>query len=97
MRRVPREGVSIVRQWTSDARSKTKIAAMARKASATSATIIRNKRRRPDWSRPLPHPVIIPTIMTPETLADVRKLIMHLPESFRAKSTWHYVANRASV
>ena len=25
-----------------------------------------------------------------ETLADVRKLIMHLPDSVRAKSTWHY-------
>ncbi len=32
--------------------------------------------------------------MTLETLADVRKLIMHLPESFRAKSTWHYVAGQ---
>jgi hypothetical protein len=51
-------------------------------------------RKRPDWSRRLPQPLIIPTIMTLETLADLRKLIMHLPESFRAKSTWHYVARQ---
>ncbi len=94
MHRVSREEVSPVHQWASDARSKTKTAALARPASATAATIIPNKRRRPDWSRPLRHPLIIPSIVTLETLADVRKLIMHLPDSVRAKSTWHYVAGR---
>ncbi len=51
-------------------------------------------RKRPDWSRRLPRPLIIPTIMTFKTRADVRKLIMHLPESFHAKSTWHCVAGQ---
>ncbi len=32
--------------------------------------------------------------MTLETLADVRNLIMHLPESVRAKATWHSVAGQ---
>ena len=47
---------------------------------------------RPDWSRPLPRPLVIPGVMTLKTLADVRKLLGHLPKDVRAKSTWQHVA-----
>jgi hypothetical protein len=47
-----------------------------------------------DWSRPLPQPLRVPGIMTLQTLADVRVLLERLPESFRAKATWRYVADR---
>ena len=51
------------------------------------------KRRRPDWSRTLPRPLVIPGVMTLRALADVRKLIeKHLPKETRAKSTWQHVA-----
>jgi hypothetical protein len=46
---------------------------------------------RPNWSRPLPRPLIIPTVMTLRTLADVRALMRHLPEDRRARWTWQYV------
>jgi hypothetical protein len=46
---------------------------------------------KPDWSRRLPRPLIIPGVMTLKTLADVRKLIGHLPKDHRAKSTWQHV------
>jgi hypothetical protein len=51
------------------------------------------KALRRDWSRPLPQPLIIPGVMTLATLDDVRKLLRHLPASFRAKSTWQHVAD----
>jgi hypothetical protein len=49
-------------------------------------------RKRPDWSRPLPQPIVIPDLMTVRTLADVRTLLGHLPKEYRAKETWRRVA-----
>jgi hypothetical protein len=46
---------------------------------------------RPNWSRPLPRPLTIPTVMDLVTLADVRTLLGHLPKETRAKSTWQHV------
>ena len=37
---------------------------------------------KPDWSRPLPRPLTIPTVMKLSTLADVRDLVeKHLPRT----------------
>jgi hypothetical protein len=47
---------------------------------------------RPNWSRPLPRPLTIPTVMDLVTLADVRTLLGHLPKETREKSTWQHVA-----
>jgi hypothetical protein len=47
---------------------------------------------RPNWSRPLPLPLVIPDVMTLKTLADLRQLMRHLPEDRRARSTWRQVA-----
>lgn len=47
---------------------------------------------RPNWSRTLPQPLIIPDVMILATLADVRELMKHLPEDRRARSTWRRVA-----
>jgi hypothetical protein len=38
---------------------------------------------RPNRSRPLPRPLAIPTVMDLVTLADVRKLLGHLPKETR--------------
>jgi hypothetical protein len=46
---------------------------------------------RPNWSRTLPRPLTIPTVMDLITLADVRALLGHLPKERRAKSTWQHV------
>ena len=46
---------------------------------------------RPNWSRPLPRPLTIPTIMDLVTLADLRALIGHLPKETRARKTWQHV------
>jgi hypothetical protein len=46
---------------------------------------------RPNWSRALPRPLTIPTIMDLVTLADVRTLLCHLPKEARAKDTWQHV------
>jgi hypothetical protein len=53
-----------------------------------------SKRSSPsDWSRPLPRPLTIPTVMQLETLADVRDLIdKHLPIQLRTKPSWRYLA-----
>jgi hypothetical protein len=48
----------------------------------------------PNWSRPLPKPLVIPSVMTLKTLADVRELMQHLPEENRSKATWRYVASQ---
>ena len=47
-----------------------------------------------NWRRPLPRPIVIPRIMTLETLEDVRALVhRHLPTEYRAKQTWRRVAS----
>jgi hypothetical protein len=47
----------------------------------------------PNWSRPLPRPLVIPKVMTLKTVGDVRTLIAkHLPAHFRDKQTWQHVA-----
>src|ERR1700734_2543353 len=46
-----------------------------------------------NWRRPLPRPIVIPKVMTLETLEDVRALVhRHLPAEYRAKDTWQRVA-----
>jgi len=47
---------------------------------------------RPNWSRPLPRPLKIPSVMTLKTLADVRELVGHLPGECRERDTWRHVA-----
>jgi len=54
-------------------------------------------RKHPDWSRPLPRPLKIPSVMTLKTLADVRGLIRRLPKDHRAKSTWQHVENQLNA
>jgi hypothetical protein len=54
-------------------------------------------RKRLDWSRPLPQPLQIldendKPIITLKTLADVRKMLLRLPEPFQLKTTWGHVA-----
>ena len=50
-----------------------------------------------NWRRPLPRPIVIPRIMTLETLEDVRALVhRHLPTEYRAKQTWQRVASITS-
>jgi hypothetical protein len=47
---------------------------------------------RPNWSRPLPRPLVIPGVMNLVTLANVRRLIeRHLPEDRRNLPTWRHV------
>ncbi len=47
---------------------------------------------RPNWSRALPRPLVIPTVMTLKTLANVRELMRHLPAEHRGRPTWRHVA-----
>jgi hypothetical protein len=50
---------------------------------------------RPDWSRPLPRPIVIPTVLQLTTLADVRSLIeRHLASNRRVVPTWRYVRQK---
>ena len=45
---------------------------------------------RPNWSRPLPRPLKILTVMTPKT---IRELVeRHLPAECRERETWQHVA-----
>jgi hypothetical protein len=47
----------------------------------------------PNWSRPLPRPIIIPNVMKLDTLGDVRALVeKHLPAEYRTKFTWRQLA-----
>ena len=47
---------------------------------------------RPNWSRKLPRPLKIPSVMTLRTLADVRALLGHVPAERRRLDTWQHVA-----
>jgi hypothetical protein len=48
---------------------------------------------RPNWKRPLPRPLKIPSVMTLTTLADIRELVeRHLPAECRERDTWQHVA-----
>ena len=47
---------------------------------------------RPDWSRALPRPLVIPDVMTLTTLGDVRTLMSHLPEDRLQRQMWRHVA-----
>lgn len=47
----------------------------------------------PNWSRPLPRPVVIPDVMKLDTLGDVRALVeKHLPPEYRTKFSWRQLA-----
>jgi hypothetical protein len=49
---------------------------------------------RPNWSRALPRPLVIPEVTTLKTLADVRTLMRHLPVDRPERSTWRHVADQ---
>jgi hypothetical protein len=53
---------------------------------------IEEMRKHPDWSRPLPRPLEIPSTMTLKMLDDVRELLKHLPKGHRGRSSWRHVA-----
>jgi hypothetical protein len=48
----------------------------------------------PDWSQPLPQPLVIPGFMTLAMLADVRTLLDHVPAEHREQENWRYVATK---
>ena len=50
--------------------------------------------KRADRSRALPQALVIPTVTTLKTLADVCELLRHLPEDRRTRSTWRHVEQR---
>jgi hypothetical protein len=51
-----------------------------------------------NWRRPLPRSIVIPKVMTSETLEDVRALVhKHLPVEYRSKQTWQRVAPIATA
>ena len=47
----------------------------------------------PNWSQPLPRPIVIPQVMKLATLDDVRRLVdKHLPAEYRSKFAWRKLA-----
>jgi hypothetical protein len=48
---------------------------------------------RPNWSRPLPRPLTIPTVKDLVTPADVRELIRHVPKERRNNLNWRHAAD----
>ena len=47
----------------------------------------------PNWSQPLPRPIVIPQVMKLATLDDVRRLVdKHLPAEHRSKFAWRKLA-----
>jgi hypothetical protein len=53
---------------------------------------------RPNWSRPLPRPLKITSVMTLKTLADVRELVeRRLPDGHRQRSTWQHVEKQLNA
>jgi hypothetical protein len=47
---------------------------------------------RPNWSRALPRPLVIPDVMTLTTRADARDLMRRLPEDRLQRQMWRHVA-----
>jgi hypothetical protein len=48
----------------------------------------------PNWSRPLPRPIVISDVIGLATLGDVRMLVeKHLPKEYRSKFTWRQFAD----
>jgi hypothetical protein len=54
-------------------------------------------RKPADRSRRLPRPLTIPKVMTLTTLADVRRLIEHVPADRRKLQTWRHVAGQITA
>jgi hypothetical protein len=52
---------------------------------------------RNTWSTPLPRPIKIPQVMTLKTLADVRKLLGHIPTKGDAPTRTHCWTAASSV
>ena len=56
-----------------------------------------NMRLPLDWSRPLRRPLTIPGVMTLKTLADVRKLLGHIPKERLETSAWRNIEKYLDV
>jgi len=59
--------------------------------------VVKPKQRRLDWTLRLPQPLVIPSVMTLRTLADLRELMRHLPVEHRERPTWRHVAAELGV
>ena len=58
--------------------------------------VVKPKQRRLDWMLRLPQPLVIPSVMTLRTLADVRELMRHLPPEHRERPTWRHAPRSSS-